>query len=36
MAVVFHWPLSDMIEMGLGELMEWRRLAAARNNPEEE
>jgi len=31
LAVVFHWRLSDMHELGLAELMQWRELARERS-----
>lgn len=33
LAFVFHWPLSDMLDMEVAELVMWRGLAAERNNP---
>jgi hypothetical protein len=29
-AVVFHWPPSELYEMDLSDLRRWRELAAAR------
>jgi hypothetical protein len=31
LAVVFHWSLSDMQNLGLAELMQWRELARERS-----
>ncbi|MEW4466294.1 GpE family phage tail protein [Parasphingorhabdus sp. JC815] len=31
-AAIFHWPLSDLQEMSLNELMMWRELAVGRWN----
>jgi hypothetical protein len=37
-AAVFHWPLSELMQMELAELIDWRRRAVAlwnrMNNPE--
>ncbi|WP_332060728.1 MULTISPECIES: GpE family phage tail protein [unclassified Bartonella] len=30
-AIVFHWPLSDMMEMEPQELIFWRKQAAERH-----
>jgi hypothetical protein len=35
-ALVFHWPPSEMDRMTLPELARWRALALARHNPEED
>lgn len=32
-AAVFHWPLSDLAQMELEELIYWQRLAIARIRP---
>ena len=29
-AVVFHWPLSELRDMEIDELMDWRKRAAER------
>ncbi len=29
-AAVFHWPLSELREMEIGELLDWRKLALDR------
>ncbi|HMV53626.1 MAG TPA: GpE family phage tail protein [Rhodocyclaceae bacterium] len=34
-AVVFHWPLSDLIALDLAELMHWREQARRRCQPDE-
>lgn len=34
-AVVFHWPLSEMLGMSLSELADWRERARVRNEVEE-
>nr|WP_257719835.1 GpE family phage tail protein [Bartonella ancashensis] len=31
MALIFHWPLSDMMEMELQDLIFWRHKAAERH-----
>lgn len=31
-ALIFHWPLSDLQAMDVGELMMWRSLAVDRWN----
>lgn len=31
-AAIFHWPLSDLAALDLGELIMWRRLAVDRWN----
>ncbi|MDZ4263903.1 MAG: GpE family phage tail protein [Pseudomonadota bacterium] len=31
-ALVFHWPLSELCPLSLPELMQWRQLAAERFN----
>lgn len=33
-AVVFHWPLSDMITLDIDELMDWRERARIRTEAE--
>lgn len=33
-ATVFHWSLSDLAELDVGELMKWHALALERANPE--
>ncbi|AVJ16354.1 GpE family phage tail protein [Serratia rhizosphaerae] len=33
-AVIFHWPPSEMNGMGLGELIDWRRRALQRSGAE--
>lgn len=33
-AVVFHWPLTDLAALSLLDLVEWRARAAARATPE--
>ncbi|WP_160622345.1 GpE family phage tail protein [Mixta intestinalis] len=36
-AVIFHWPPSEMYEMSLAELLDWRHKALLRSgaNPDE-
>ncbi|WP_435633246.1 GpE family phage tail protein [Carnimonas bestiolae] len=34
-ATVFHWPLSDMADMSLTELMEYRERARVRSGADE-
>ncbi|WP_417545692.1 GpE family phage tail protein [Marinobacter sp.] len=34
-AAIFHWRPSDMADMPLSELMEWREHARTRSQPEE-
>ncbi|WP_420827049.1 GpE family phage tail protein [Halorhodospira neutriphila] len=31
MATIFHWPLSEMTPMTVGELMDWRERARVRS-----
>nr|WP_324259032.1 GpE family phage tail protein [Cellvibrio fontiphilus] len=31
-ALVFHWPLSELCTLSLPELIQWRQLAAERVN----
>lgn len=31
-ALVFHWPLSELLALSLAELLTWRRLAIDRWN----
>ncbi|MGX2040666.1 GpE family phage tail protein [Methylocaldum sp. MU1018] len=34
-AVVFHWPLSDLCGLSVAELMAWREEAALRTQTDE-
>ncbi|MDP3579129.1 GpE family phage tail protein [Methyloversatilis sp.] len=34
-AVVFHWPLSDMCALSLAELLAWRERARVRTQPDQ-
>lgn len=35
LAVVFHWPLSELVTLELAELMRWREQARRRCRPDE-
>lgn len=35
-AVVFHWPLSELWPLSLPELVAWRERARVRNTPDED
>ncbi|MFA7597219.1 MAG: GpE family phage tail protein [Novosphingobium sp.] len=32
MAIIFHWPAPDLLELELDELVQWHRLAVERWN----
>lgn len=34
-AVVFHWPLSDLVGLSLADLIDWREHARLRAKPTE-
>lgn len=34
-AVIFHWPLSEMLQMDLTDLAAWRERARVRATPED-